>query len=451
MEALAVGVTREALRDAEVEAKDIDAVVLGHCGGGMSPEIFVSSLPLQADDGLRFKPAVRVENACATGTAAIHAGLDMIAAGRARRVLVVGAGKMTGVPGAKMTEILASASYVKEESSRGLTFPGIFALFAQRYFDQYGDHSPALAKIAPKNHANGVRNPLAQLRRDLGFEFCNAVSDSNPFVAAPLRKTGCSLVSDGAAASVLADADTARGARKVVAFRARTHVNDYLPLSRRDLLAFEGPREAIRRTYRAADIGVDGLDFAEVHDCFTIAELRIYEAMGLAAPGQGARVVDEGISCADGKLPVNPSGDRSPRVTRSAPPARRCKHWRQCSLSAPPANSRFATRRWVWSSRWAVRPSPSMRRSSSRCASSPDISRGRPRLTDCLRFDRHLRRLPRDRHAIAAATRVCATPARRSCARLLAEASGPWAAVVSRNLARASIRASFASLVKCRG
>ncbi len=300
--------TREALRDAEVEAKDIDAVVLGHCGGGMSPEILVSSLPLQADDGLRFKPAVRVENACATGTAAIHAGLDMIAAGRARRVLVVGAEKMTGVPGAKVTEILASASYVKEESSRGLTFPGTFALFAQRYFDQYGDHSSALAKIAPKNHANDVRNPLAQLRRDLGFEFCIAVSDSNPFVAAPLRKTDCSLLSDGAAASMLADADTARGARKVVAFRARTHVNDYLPLSRRDLLAFEGPREAMRLAYRAADIGVDGLDFAEVHDCFTIAEPRIYEAKGLAALGQGARVVDEGISCADGKLPVNPSG-----------------------------------------------------------------------------------------------------------------------------------------------
>lgn len=308
LEQLVVDVARDALRDAQVSAKDIDAVVIGHCGGGMSPEIFVSSLPLQADADLRFKPAVRVENACATGTAAIHAGLDMIAAGRARRVLVVGAEKMTGVPGAKVTEILASASYVKEESSRGLTFPGIFALFAQRYFEKYGDHSATLAKIAAKNHANGVRNPLAQMQRDLGFEFCNTVSDKNPIVAAPLRKTDCSLVSDGAAAIVLADADIASSSRKAIAFRARTHVNDFLPMSRRDPLLFEGPREAITRAYRAARVGVDDLDFAEVHDCFTMAELLIYEAMGLAALGQGARVIDEGVSAATGRLPVNPSG-----------------------------------------------------------------------------------------------------------------------------------------------
>jgi len=308
LEQLVVDVSREAMRDAQVSARDIDAVVIGHCGGGMVPEIFVSSLPLQADADLRFKPAVRVENACATGTAAIHAGLDMIAAGRAKRVLVVGAEKMTGVPGAKVTEILATASYVKEEASRGLTFPGIFALFAQRYFEKYGDHSATLAKIAAKNHANGVRNPLAQMQRDLGFDFCNTVSDKNPIVAAPLRKTDCSLVSDGAAAVILADPDIARTARKAVAFRARAHVNDFLPMSRRDPLLFEGAREAIALAYRAAGISVDELDFAEVHDCFTMAELLIYEAMGLAKPGQGARVIDEGVSAANGRLPINPSG-----------------------------------------------------------------------------------------------------------------------------------------------
>ncbi len=308
LEQLVVDVSREAMRDAQVSARDIDAVVIGHCGGGMVPEIFVSSLPLQADADLRFKPAVRVENACATGTAAIHAGLDMVAAGRAKRVLVVGAEKMTGVPGAKVTEILASASYVKEEASRGLTFPGIFALFAQRYFEKYGDHSATLAKIAAKNHANGVRNPLAQMQRDLGFDFCNTVSDKNPIVAAPLRKTDCSLVSDGAAAVILADPDIARTARKAVAFRARAHVNDFLPMSRRDPLLFEGAREAIALAYRAAGISVDDLDFGEVHDCFTMAELLIYEAMGLAKPGQGARVIDEGISAANGRLPINPSG-----------------------------------------------------------------------------------------------------------------------------------------------
>jgi acetyl-CoA C-acetyltransferase len=232
----------------------------------------------------------------------------MISAGRARRVLVVGAEKMTGVPGSRVTEILASASYVKEESARGLTFPGIFALFAQRYFEKYGDHAATLARIAAKNHANGVRNPLAQLRRDLGYDFCNTVSEQNPIVAAPLRKTDCSLVSDGAAALVLADADAARAAAKAIRFRARTHVNDFLPMSRRDPLAFEGPRRAIGEAYRKAGIGVSDLDFAEVHDCFTIAELLIYEAMGLAQPGEGARVIDDGVSAFGGKLPVNPSG-----------------------------------------------------------------------------------------------------------------------------------------------
>lgn len=308
LEQLIVDATRDALADAQVSARDIDAVVVGQCGGGMSPELFVSSLPLQADPALRFKPAVRVENACATGTAAIHTGLDMIAAGRAKRVLVVGAEKMTGVPGQKVTEILAGASYVKEESALGLTFPGIFALFAQRYFERYGDHSATLARIAAKNHANGTRNKLAQMQRDIGFEFCNTVSDKNPIVAAPLRKTDCSLVSDGAAALVLADADTARAARTAIRFRARTHVNDFLPMSRRDPSAFDGPREAITRAYRAAGVKVSDLSFAEVHDCFTIAELLIYEAMGLADRGQGARVIEDGVSSATGKLPVNPSG-----------------------------------------------------------------------------------------------------------------------------------------------
>jgi acetyl-CoA C-acetyltransferase len=307
LEDLVVEVTRGALADAGVPARDIDAVVVGHCGGGMVPEIFVSSLPLQADAGLRFKPALRIENACATGSAAIHCALDMIEAGRARRVLVVGAEKMTAVTGAKITEILGNASYVKEEA-HGLGFPGIFAAIAQRYFERHGDQSAALARIAAKNHANGARNPLAQMQRDLGFEFCNTVSERNPLVAPPLRKTDCSLVSDGAAAVVLGDADTAAAAPKAVAVRARAHVNDFLPLSRRDPLAFEGPRHAIESAYRLAGIGVDDLDFAEVHDCFTIAELLIYEAMGLAPAGQGARVIDRGDSEFGGRLPVNPSG-----------------------------------------------------------------------------------------------------------------------------------------------
>jgi acetyl-CoA C-acetyltransferase len=308
LEAMVGQATRAALDHAQVDAAEVDAVFVGHGGMGMVRENFVSSFPMNAAPGLRFKPATRVENACATGTAAIYQGLAAIESGQARTVLVVGAEKMTAASGAEVTAALADASYVPEESSQGLTFPGIFAKFAQAYFAKWGDHSATLARIAAKNHANGARNPLAHMRRDLGFEFCNTVSDKNPIIAAPLRKTDCSLVSDGAAALVLRRTEDAAGAPRAIAFRATAHVNDFLPMSRRDFLSFDGPRRAWQQALQQAGVQLDDLSFAEVHDCFTIAELLIYEAMGLAEPGQGARVVEDGTVAPGGRLPVNPSG-----------------------------------------------------------------------------------------------------------------------------------------------
>jgi len=308
LEALITGVAAGALRHAGVEASQVDGVWLGNLNGGLVPEIFCSSLVLQADDGLRWQPATRVENACASGAAAVYAACDAIEAGRARIALAVGAEKMTAVSGAEVTRVLGNASYVKEEAAQGMSFPGIFARIAQAYFARHGDQSDVLAHIAAKNHANGVRNPWAQMRRDLGFEFCNTVSDRNPLIAAPLRKTDCSLVSDGAAAVVLADESVARDFARAVRFRARAQVNDFLPMSRRDAAAFEGPRRAWAQALAQAGAAVDDLSFAEVHDCFTIAELMSYEAMGLAAPGQGARVVLDGTVSPGGRLPVNVSG-----------------------------------------------------------------------------------------------------------------------------------------------
>ena len=308
LEALTGQATSGALRHAGVAAEEVDAVYVGHGGMGMVRENFVSSYPMQAEPGLRFKPATRVENACATGTAALYEAMAAIESGRARTVLVVGAEKMTAATGAEVTASLADASYVPEESAHGLTFAGIFAKFAQAYFEKYGDHGATLARIAAKNHANGARNPLAHMRRDLGFEFCNTVSDRNPIIAAPLRKTDCSLVSDGAAALVLRSAEESAGARQAVRFRATAHVNDFLPMSRRDFLAFEGPKRAWQQALSSAGVKVTDLSFAEVHDCFTIAELLIYEAMGLAEPGQGARLLEDGTVYPGGKLPVNPSG-----------------------------------------------------------------------------------------------------------------------------------------------
>jgi acetyl-CoA C-acetyltransferase len=146
------------------------------------------------------------------------------------------------------------------------------------------------------------------MQKDLGYEFCKTVSDKNPLVAGPLRRTDCSLVSDGAAALVLADVETALQAKKAIVFRAAEQVNDFLPMSKRDITSYEGPAEAWKRALASAGLTLDDISCAEVHDCFTIAELMIYEAMGLAPKGQGARAIASGQVAKDGRLPVNASG-----------------------------------------------------------------------------------------------------------------------------------------------
>jgi acetyl-CoA C-acetyltransferase len=308
VESLVVKVTTDALADAGISAKDVDEIVLGHFNAGFSAQDFTASLVLQASPDLRFTRATRVENACATGSAAVHTALKSIAARAARIVLVVGVEQMTTTPAAEVGRNLLKASYVREEADIDGGFAGIFGKIAALYFQRWGDQSDALARIAAKNHKNGVGNPYAQIRKDLGYEFCRQESEKNPRVAGPLKRTDCSLVSDGAAAIVLTDVDTALKFNKAIVFRAAEHVQDFLPMARRDILKFEGPALAWQRALAAADITLPDLSFAEVHDCFTIAELIEYEAMGLAPEGQGARVLAEGIVAKDGKLPINPSG-----------------------------------------------------------------------------------------------------------------------------------------------
>jgi acetyl-CoA C-acetyltransferase len=308
VESLVVRVTNEALEHAGLAAEDVDEVVLGHFNGGFSAQDFTASLVFQANDRFRFKPATRVENACATGSAAVHQAIKTIEARRARTVLVVGVEQMTRTPGPEIGKNLLKASYLPEDGDTPGGFAGVFGKIAGTYFQRYGDQSDALATIAAKNHKNGVDNPYAQMRKDLGFEFCRAESEKNPFVAGPLKRTDCSLVSDGAAALVLADTETALRMKRAVAFRATAHAQDFLPMSKRDIIQFEGCAEAWRRALAQAGIQLSDLSFVETHDCFTIAELIEYEAMGLTPPGQGAIAVKEGWTNRDGKLPVNPSG-----------------------------------------------------------------------------------------------------------------------------------------------
>jgi len=308
VESLIVRAAGDALADAGIGPKDVDEIVLGHFNAGFSAQDFTAALVLQASPELRFKRATRVENACATGSAAVHQGIKTIDAGAARIVLVVGAEQMTTTPGPEIGRNLLKASYVREEADIDGGFAGIFGKIAGLYFQKWGDQSDALAMIAAKNHKNGVGNPYAQMRKDLGYDFCRTESEKNPFVAGPLKRTDCSLVSDGAAAVVLADVETALKLKKAVAFRAAEHVQDFLPISKRDILKFEGCAKAWQRALARAGLKLGDLSFVETHDCFTVAELIEYEAMGLTAEGQGARAIMEGWTQKDGKLPVNPSG-----------------------------------------------------------------------------------------------------------------------------------------------
>ena len=308
VESLVVRVAGEALTDAGIGPKDVDEIVLGHFNAGFSAQDFTASLVLQASPDLRFKRATRVENACATGSAAVHQGIKTIEARAARVVLVVGVEQMTTTPAAEIGRNLLKASYVREEADIDGGFAGIFGKIAGLYFQKWGDQSDALAMIAAKNHKNGVGNPYAQMRKDLGYEFCRTESEKNPFVAGPLKRTDCSLVSDGAAAVVLADVETALKMKKAVAFHAAEHVQDFLPMSKRDILKFEGCAQAWKQALAKAGLKLGDLSFVETHDCFTIAELIEYESMGLTAEGQGARAVAEGWTQKNGRLPVNPSG-----------------------------------------------------------------------------------------------------------------------------------------------
>ncbi len=308
VESLIARSAADGLAHSGVAPGDVDEIFLGHFNAGFSAQDFTAALVLQADPALRFKPATRLENACATGSAAVHTAIRAIESGRARCTLVVGVEQMSTTPPVEIGRNLLKASYLAEDGATEGGFAGIFGNIASRYFQAYGDQSDALAMIAAKNHKNGVENPYAQMRKDLGYEFCREESPKNPIVAGPLKRTDCSLVSDGAAALVIANDDMAGEAERAVRFRAIHHAQDFLPASNRDLTAFEGCAIAWQNALAKARLQLSDLSFVETHDCFTIAELIEYEAMGLAPRGRGADVIKSGMTAKNGALPVNPSG-----------------------------------------------------------------------------------------------------------------------------------------------
>ena len=308
VESLVTTAAQGALAAAGLGAEEVDEIVLGHFNGGLSPLSFTSSLVLEADPALRFTPATRVENACATGSAAVLNGVRAIASGEARTVLVVGVEKMTHADAALIGRSLLSADYGRAGADSPVGFTELFAEIAEAYFARYGDRSEALAAIAAKNHLHGVDNPYAQLRKDLGVEFCNTVSERNPLVAGPLRRTDCSPSPTAPRpwSSPLRDRCPRRqpggGAGAVAAQR--------LPARCRVATSptFAAGGEAWRSALDRAGLGVWDLDLLEVHDCFTIAELIEYEVLGLCEPGRGTRRDRGGWTRRGGRLPVNRSG-----------------------------------------------------------------------------------------------------------------------------------------------
>ncbi|MFN6544833.1 thiolase domain-containing protein [Mycolicibacterium nivoides] len=300
-------VTVGAIKDAGIEPGEVDEVFVSQFNSGLTPFAFPSSLPISAEPALWGIPMTRVENACASGSAAVHQGIRAILSGLADTVLVVGVEKMTHAGGAQVASALLGADAELAGTQSPAGFAGIFAEVAQQYRERYdAQHwlGDTLGRIAAKNHLNGCANPWAQLRKDLGMEFCSTVSERNPVVAEPLRRTDCSLVSDGAAALVLRKNPNDPMAT-ILGFG---HANDRLEKNQRDVLEFAAGRRAVHQALTRAGASLDELSFAEVHDCFTIAELICYEMLDLAPRGQGRRAIEEGWVYRDGRLPVNVSG-----------------------------------------------------------------------------------------------------------------------------------------------
>ena len=301
-------VVSEAISYAQVDPKDIDNIVVGTFNNGFQKQDFHGALPAINCEVLKHVPSLRVENACATGSAAIHTALNSIEAKRSTLNLVVGVEKMTDRSTKEAGDILLGASYRKEEDKIDGGFAGVFAQITDTYFQRYGDQTKYLSKIAAKNHKNGAVNPYAHMQVDLGFDFCNKVSEKNPLVAPPLKRSDCSMISDGAAALIIADDELALEAERAISFKARVQMNDLMPMSKRDKTEFRGASLSWKKALSDAQVNLMDLSFVETHDCFTIAELIEYEAMGLTQRGEGYKVLEEGTVYKDGKLPVNPSG-----------------------------------------------------------------------------------------------------------------------------------------------
>ncbi len=306
LRSLAVEAIQNSLADAGVPPQAVEALYLGNFAGPS----FVGQNHLApyigAASGLKSIPCTRIENACASSGSAFFHAWQSVATGAYELAIAAGVEKMTSQPTTRVTEILAGAGDAESEGAVGATFPALFAMIANRHMHQYGTTREQLAAVAVKNHANGAQNPLAHMRKLITMEQALA----GRLVAEPLSVYDCSLVSDGAASVVLAPLAhapryTARGARIL----AVAQTSDEVALDRKpDITRIDSVALAAQKAYQMAGLGPENIEFAEVHDCFTIAEIVATEDLGFCAKGEGGPFAAAGCSSLSGRLPVNASG-----------------------------------------------------------------------------------------------------------------------------------------------
>ncbi|MCZ2074462.1 MAG: thiolase domain-containing protein [Bryobacteraceae bacterium] len=306
LRSLATEAGSKALTDANVKPSEVEAFYLGNFAGPSFVGQSHLAPYIAASLGLTGIPAVRCEAACASSGAAFFQAVSTVGAGLYDLVLVIGVEKMTSQPTPRVTEILASAGDLEGEVKAGATFPALFAMIARRHMYQYGTTREQMSLVAVKNHANGARNPYAHMRKPVTLEQAMA----GRLVAEPLNLYDCSLVSDGAAAVVVAPLERAgEFTARPVRVRGIAQASDFVALDLKDdITRFRATQKAAEKAYRMAGITARDIEFAEVHDCFTIAEIVALEDLGFVAKGEGGPYTQDGYTALNGPRPVNASG-----------------------------------------------------------------------------------------------------------------------------------------------
>jgi len=298
----------KAILDSGIGGTDIDAMYIGSMSSGrFIGQEHVGALVADASGFSHIHiPATRTEGACASGGLAVREGYLSILSGINDVVVIGGIEKMNDVGGGSATETLATAADQEWEAFFGATFPALYAMIANRHMHEYGTTKENLAQVAVKNHANGAKNPYAQYQREITIE---QAMNASP-VAYPLGLLDCSPVTDGAAAIVMCAADKAKKyTDKIIKIIGSGQGSDTLPLhGRRDICTLDATVHAAKMAYKQGNIKPSDIDLAEVHDCFTIAEICAIEDLGFVKKGEGGKAVEEKITTLNGTLPVNTSG-----------------------------------------------------------------------------------------------------------------------------------------------